>query len=165
MKLFERYLLSRVERALDDGKPLTGLTRLFVLRHQRLRHYYESQLALELELRFSDVPAIEPMILSRPAVSVQRKNRRLIIVIATASCLLFVIGLIFYQPSEEPMNTSIYPAIPSVAYDEGELQNILAESLIDFSERPLEQMSMFFAQVGSAVSKHFPNGTPDSPIH
>ena len=164
MKLFERYLLSRIELALDNGEPLTGLTRLFVLRQPRLRHYYESQLALELELRFSDVPVLEPMIVSRPATPVQRKSRRFIIgSVATAACVLLAIGLIFYQTQEEA--TPIPPIVPSVAYDEDEFQNILAESLIDFSERPLEQMSMFLAQVGSAVSKHSPNGTPDISIH
>ena len=67
MKLFEHYLLSRMERALDDGEPLTGLTRLFVLRHQRLRHYYESQLALEL--RFMDRNTVKEMTSPNPVPS------------------------------------------------------------------------------------------------
>jgi hypothetical protein len=82
---------------------------------------------------------------------------------ATAACVLLALGLIFYQTPEEA--TFIPPAVPTLAYDENEFQNILTESLIDFSERPLEQMSMFLAQVGSAVSKHSPNGTPDISIH
>ena len=153
MRLLERYFLSRIDRALDDGKPLTGLTRWMARRNDRLRHYYESMLALELELRFSDEI---PLVVARKASSVPRKSRRLIWTgAAVAACLLIAIGLVFHRPQETPTTVDV-TATPNDVFPEL-LSAVLPlegidESLIDFSERPLELTSMFVTQVGSIIA-------------
>lgn len=157
MKLFERYLLTRIDRALDDGKPLTGLTRRFVLRNERLRHYYESMLALELELRFSDdIPAVKPFVIPARLVS----HKRLLAVGSTvAVCLLIAVGILFWETPSHVSPHSVDVA-SAEAVDDVFRETLTAfapaESLIEFSERPLELTSMLLAQVGSIVTKNSP---------
>ena len=156
MKLFERILLARIDRALDDGKPLTGLTSRLVLRNERLRRYYESMLALELELRFSDDASSDiPVVASR---SVSRRSRRPFAVgIAAVACLLVAIGLFFQGTPESP--PMVYPP-PGDAFPGSSVALVpwegIDEALVDFSERPLELTSMLVSQIGSVIAKRSP---------
>jgi hypothetical protein len=155
MKLLEQYFLARVDRALDDGTPLTGLTRWFVKRNDRLRSYYESMLALEMELRFSNAMLTGfPMTASRPASPFP--HRKFLGIGATvAVCLLVVVGLVFHR-TPEPLPTNLpNDALPEVLTTVVSLEGI-DESLIDFSERPLELTASFLAQVGSLIATHSP---------
>jgi len=209
MKLIERYLLDRIEWALDNGEPLTGMTRWFVLRSDRLRRYYESMLELELELRFSDAPALEPVLVRRPAAATPQKRRQtadgslqqtqavkhchrnllpsavcrllsmpqfragssiviggLAIGVAAAACLL--VGLFLHLMPEQP---TAVPTAHVAPIQEEEYRGLLialvpniddeplAESLLVFSDRPIESMSMLLARVGSVVANFTPAET------
>ena len=166
MRLLEHFFLARIDRALDDGKPLTGLTRWFVMRSPRLRRYYESTLALELKLRFSDeIPATPPMIASRQATLVPRKSQSLIGIGTTvAACLLVAVGLAFILTPEKPTTIVSFPFDVPDTPESAPLELLAAlvplegfdESLVDFSERPLELTSLFLAQVGTVITKHLP---------
>lgn len=74
------YFLYKIERALDDGEPLGGWTAWYVRRRPELRHYYESMLEMEIELRFAeDMPQSLENTWSQLDSSVeysQRENRR-----------------------------------------------------------------------------------------
>jgi hypothetical protein len=168
MKLIERYLQSCIDRALDDGKPLTGLTRQLVLRHERLRYYYESMLALELELRFSDeTPAVKPFVVPAKSVSYKQHKRLLAAGSTIAVCLLIAVGILFQGTPEMPSSGSLSPVDVAAAesFDDVFHETLTAfapaESLIDFSERPLELTATLLAQVGSIVTKNFPAEMPE----
>ena len=168
MKLIERYLQSRIDRALDDGKPLAGLTRQLVLHNERLRHDYESMLALELELRFSDdTPAAKPFVVPAKPVSHKRHKRLLAVGSTVAVCLLIAVGILFRGTPEMPSSGSPTPVDIAAAesFDDVFQETLTAfapaESLIDFSERPLELTATLLAQVGSIVTKNFPGEMPE----
>ena len=187
MNFFERYLLSRIDRALDDGKPLTGLTRLFVQRYEPLRRYYESMLALELELRFSDDIPSEPCTL--PTAGPFPRNRPIAALFhplgyAAAVCLLIVAG-IFVPSAPEPPPSVFVPTVvvaDPTPTDDFALESLSAivpweeihgvssafvppslwqgppvlspiDSLIAFSERPLELTTTLLEHVGSFIAK------------
>jgi len=167
MKLLEHYLLSCIDRALDDGKPLTGWTGRLIRRNERLRRYYEFLLALELELRFSDdVSSAEPTIaLLKKTPPPFQKIRHPFVMGATVAVLLLVaIGLFFREapPTQPPLPPPEIVDAPSI--DDVFLELVSAvpwketptEAIVDFSERPLEWTSMLLAQVGSVVAKHSP---------
>lgn len=67
----DRFFLTRIDRALDDARPLDALTDRYLRRRPRLRSYYESMLMMELELRFADCE--EPI----PVSSRSRSKREL----------------------------------------------------------------------------------------
>ena len=170
MKLLELYLLSRIDRALDDGKPLTGWTRRFVQRNKRLRRYYESMLALELELRFSDDGG--PIAFAEKNLSVSQKSRLpLAIGAAVAIGLLIAVGLVYR--SETPVFPPLNSIVETVPVDDTVREMSAAvslddfdgtgpvESLLDFSERPLELTSMLLAGIGSVVAESFSIETPE----
>jgi len=173
MRVLERFLLAHIDRALDDGKPLVGLIRLLVRRNERLRRYYEAMLALELELRFSDdVPVGQPsVVLSEKVSSVSRMRRRLFVMGTTvAVCALIAIVLVFrpvkntlpiilpappdahVTSSDDTFREALVAFVPLEQFD----GTTPAESLINFSERPLELTSKFLAPIGFVVAKNSP---------
>lgn len=163
MRFLETYLISRIDKALDDGEPLTGLTRWFVQRNDRLRDYYESMLELEIELRFSDeLPPSVPIVAAKMPSSVFLQ-RRLWYTTGTTVCLLFIAALFIWKAAEEQPIVSAPPEsiTENIAeFTPDDFQEMLAavipataESLVDFSERPIELTSMLLSQVGYFVSK------------
>lgn len=50
--LLDRYMTGRIDRALDDARPLDAPTAWYVRRNPALWDYYATMLALEIELRF-----------------------------------------------------------------------------------------------------------------
>lgn len=62
----EPWFVRQIDQALDDAKPLNGLTAWAVRHSDMLREYYENMLELEIELRFSNTDRkeqspLEPM--------------------------------------------------------------------------------------------------------
>lgn len=77
MILLDRYFTARIDRALDEGRPLSGWTARYVRNRPELREYYESMLEMELELRFplSEVSATETKpVAARPGVGDRTKK-------------------------------------------------------------------------------------------
>ena len=174
MKIFERFLISRIDRALDDGQPLTGLTRQFVLRNERLRSYYESMLALELDLRFADDEQV-PALPSCRRFSDHRalpspRHRWITVIAAVAVCFLVAVGLFLREtPKIPPNGAGNSPEIAQIPPKDDDFRETLAaflpspeEAIIDFSERPLELTATILAHVGSFVVKHSPTETMDT---
>ncbi|MDR1962225.1 MAG: hypothetical protein LBQ50_00400 [Planctomycetaceae bacterium] len=54
MNFLNRYWMARIDRALDEARPLDGWTAWYVRRNPVLWEYYAAMLQLELELRFPD---------------------------------------------------------------------------------------------------------------
>ena len=171
MRIFERYLTARIDRALDDGKPLTGLTRRFVMHNKRLRRYYESMLALELELRFSDdvPPADSSPIPAKQMVPFPRQRRYASAIGLAAAVGFLVVAAVLFRWRPETSSTVDYhlakrPPINDEAQETltalvswTETQDaLLTESLVAFSERPLELMSILWEPVSSVITKRFP---------
>ena len=105
VNFIERYFMNQVDRALDDGVPLTGLTAWYVRRNPEFRKYHEHMLGMELELCFSETEAVirPPIFPSLYAVSA--KSIRYI-PLTVAAVLLFALGItVYFLPSK----TSVLP--------------------------------------------------------
>ena len=102
-KILRNYLLSRIDKALDDARPLQGWLAWIVCRDEELRHYYETMLEIEVELRFSDLNSqsvFQDFTIAKPlsvdnAGKSQNPSRRFrhVFVASTAAVLVFMIML------------------------------------------------------------------------
>ena len=108
--LLDRYVLSRIDRALDDAAPLTGWMAWYVRNNPEVREYYEQMLEMELELRFPE-NATETANVFRVSVSSsllyaasERPNRHVLRGIAVV--LFIAIGITaYFSPFKAPFKS------------------------------------------------------------
>ncbi len=100
----ERFFQARIDRALDEARPLDRVTAWYVRRHSDLRDYYESLLRLEIELRFSNEFAATAVSVNKPLPKHSGRVRILATATVAMALLVFLTATVLFppEPTESP---------------------------------------------------------------